>query len=187
MIVLLVFVLAVAAFVYLGGADKLVKPVSAPSAVLLSDYSALNQSDFLYYYDNENQYGIKYPVGYLVEESPDFGTTLRFTALSPVSVSAEVISVSLFDQPIEEADFKELEADNAVRTNINGAPAMIFPVTQQQNELNETILLRQAVFDCANSTGSRYTSVVAAAIPQVLEGDLRVADMMIDSFNCTMS
>ncbi len=154
-------------------------------------YGEAHATEMLSYTHPNWGYTVKYPVGYYAEAEPDFDTSFRATANSPVS-TAELIEVRVAERVFTEKDFEDAasafgegELVSRYSGSSNGKKIFVFQSKSASPETQEKISLRTAVYsECVAPDGTRYTAVLLALVPDVLGEDLDLADYAIYSFTC---
>ncbi|MEK6953963.1 MAG: hypothetical protein AABX01_03075 [Candidatus Micrarchaeota archaeon] len=154
----------------------------------LQALNAKYEPDTLEYVDSPYGYKLRYPIGYDAVIEPFPGIHQRFAAFYP-PVSMELIDIRIF-KPTElssstiEAAAKEFKTIPA-KEKIGGKDAFIInaKVPSITDEL-EDVYIKQAFYECSNSSNFRYWLSFTAGISEALAGDLELADYMIHSVEC---
>ncbi len=146
------------------------------------------ESKTIQYNDRYYEYKLRYPIGYDARMEPFPGIHQRFAAYYP-PFSIELMDVRIVSRgELSEGDIidsaEELET-KLEQTKINGNTVYLMNLREDSliNE-NETVFVKQAFYDCTNSTGGTYWLSFTAGLSEALAPDLELVDYMINSVEC---
>ncbi|MFH1751086.1 MAG: hypothetical protein ABH863_05380 [Candidatus Micrarchaeota archaeon] len=169
-------------------AKLIVKNPEKDKQAYLDAINAKYEPGTLQYEDRMYGYKLRYPIGYDAVLEPFPGIHQRFAAFYP-PFSMELIDIRI----LTPADLtvngvldaaKEFNAPVNTQT-INGKQAYLIStkLPSLTDDLEDTYI-RQAFFQCKNSTGFQYWLSYTAGISEALSADLELADYMIYSIEC---
>lgn len=162
----------------------------------LEHFNSIFNSSMINYTDYNYGFTIQYPKGYYVNNSNDYDNNTVFYALASTFFPhfSEVLTLDVLNNTTAQNEYNNaLNSLGSVVNNLNGVGFLnnyyllnfdFFANSTSPYGVNDTVLGREAFFDCNTPQGSPYVAVITFMTPQISSSDLALADYVFSTFKC---
>lgn len=162
----------------------------------IANFNLTFGSSMINYTDYEYGFTIQYPKGYFVNNSNlyDNDTVFYFTASTFFAHFPEVLTVDVLNGTTGENEYDNaLNSLGSIVNNLKGTGYVnnyylltfdFFANSTSLYGVNETVLGREAFFDCKTLLGEPYVAIITFFTPRISESDLALSDYTFSTFRC---
>lgn len=153
-------------------------------------------SSMLNYTDYNYGFTVQYPKGYYVNNSNNYDNNTVFYASASTFFPhfSEILTLDVLNNTTAQSEYNSaLNSLGSVVNDLNGVGFLnnyyllnfdFFANSTSSYGVNDTVLGREALFDCKTPQGNSYVAIITFMTPQISSSDLALADYVFSTFKC---